>query len=104
VYNEVFETFAPRSGEVDRMDQNNYLWHATYRAAVCETDDEQMPGRILEALAAIEQRLLTPSEIDAEELKAINYAQDGLEGLKAERVIKEHRSRYEPASDQPSAN
>jgi hypothetical protein len=97
------KTFGPRSGEVDRMDQNNYLWHAVYWAAVCETDDEQMPGRILEALAAIEQRLLTPSEIDAEELKAINNAQDGLEGLKAERVIKEHRSTYEPASDQPSA-
>ena len=85
------------------MDQNNYLWHAAYWAAVCETDDEQMPGRILEALAAIEQRLLSPIEPDGEEIRAIKNAQDGLKGLKAERVINAHRSGLEPASDQSSA-
>jgi hypothetical protein len=84
------------------MDQNNYLWHAAYWAAVCETDDEQMPGRIFEALAAIEQRLLSPIEPDGEEIRAIKNAQDGLQGLKAERVINVHRSRSDPASDQPS--
>jgi hypothetical protein len=51
------------------MDQTKYLWFPSYRLAVGETDDDQMPGRILEALAALEQRLLTPGEIDAEELK-----------------------------------
>ena len=85
------------------MDQTKYLWHAAYMAAVCETDDSLMPGQILEALAAIEQRLLSPIEPDGEEIVAIKNAQDGLQGLKAERVIKPHRSRCEPASDQSSA-
>jgi hypothetical protein len=85
------------------MDQTNYLWFPTYRLAIGETDDEQMPGRILEALAALEQRLLTPSEIDAEELKAIKNAQDGLQRLKAERVIKEQRSKSQPASDRAAS-
>jgi hypothetical protein len=80
-----------------------YPWQVVYLAAVCETDDSSMPGRILEALAAIEQRLLNPIEPDGEEIRAIKNAQDGLQGLKAERVIKPHRSGCEPASDQPSA-
>jgi hypothetical protein len=37
----------------------HYLWIAAYEAAVLEADDALMPGRIPEALAAIEQRLLT---------------------------------------------
>ena len=77
------------------MDQTKYLWHAAYMAAVCETDDSLMPGQILEALAAIEQRLLAPSEIDTEELKAIQNAQDGLQALKAERVANMQHSGYE---------
>jgi hypothetical protein len=79
------------------MIETKYLWQAAYLAAVCETDDDEMPGRILEALAALEQRLLTLGEIDAEELKALKDAQDGLEGLKVERVIQAHRSASEPA-------
>jgi hypothetical protein len=85
------------------MDHTNYLWQAAYIAAVYETDDEKMPGRILEALAAIEQRLLSPIEPDGEEIRAIKNARDGLQGLKAERAIKPHRSGSEPASDQSSA-
>jgi hypothetical protein len=46
------------------MDQTNYLWQAAYMAAVYES------------LAAIEQRLVAQSEIDNEELKAIQNAQD----------------------------
>jgi hypothetical protein len=80
-----------------------YSWQAAYLAAVCETDDDQMAGRILAALAAIEERLLTPNEIEDEELKAIEAAQDGLDGLKTERVIQARR--FEPAfaSGRPSA-
>lgn len=78
-------------------------WQVAYLAAVCETDDSLMPARILAALVAIEQRLLGPIEPDGEEIRAINNAQDGLQGLKAERVIKPHRSGCEPASDQSSA-
>ncbi len=85
------------------MDHTNYLWQAAYIAAVCETDDEKMPGRILEALAAIEQRLLSPIEPDGEEIRAITNARNGLQGLKAERVMNARRSGSEPASDQLSA-
>ena len=77
------------------MDQTNYLWNAAYMAAVYETDDSLMPGRILEALSAIEQRLLTPSEIDTEEFKAIQNAQDGLRALKAERMANRQHWGYE---------
>jgi len=42
----------------------HYLWIAAYEAAVFETDNALMPGRILEALAAIEQRLLSPIDIN----------------------------------------
>jgi hypothetical protein len=77
------------------MDQTNYLWHAAYMAVVYETDDSLMPGRILEALSAIEQRLLAPSEIDTEEFKAIQNAQDGLQALKAERAANMQHSGYE---------
>jgi len=68
------------------MGETNYLWHATYMAAVCETDDSLMPGRILEAVSAIEQRLLTPAEIDDEEHRALKNAQVALETLRAKRV------------------
>jgi hypothetical protein len=58
-----------------------------------------MPGRILEALAAIEQRLLVPNEIDTEELKAIQNAQNGLQALKAERVANTQYSGHESDLD-----
>ena len=48
-----------------------------------ETDNDLMPLRIYEALAAIEQRLLSP--MDAIERRAIDDAQTGLLTLKAER-------------------
>ncbi len=68
------------------MDQANYLWHAAYMAAVCETDDSLMDGRILEARAALEQRLLSP--IEGEEYRAIENAEKALEVLRAERIRK----------------
>ena len=68
------------------MDQSNYLWQAAYMAAVYETDDSLMDGRILEARAALEQRLLSP--IEAEECRAIQNAERALEALRAERVHK----------------
>jgi hypothetical protein len=66
------------------MDQTNYLWHAAYMAAVYETDDSLMDGRILEARAALEQRLLSP--IEGEEYRAIENAEKALEVLRAERM------------------
>jgi hypothetical protein len=73
------------------MDHNTYLWYPAYFAAVCETNDELMPGRVLEALAAIEQRLLAPIEPGSDELGAIYDAQNGLQTLKTERVMKPPR-------------
>lgn len=64
----------------------HYLRIAAYEAAVFETDHALMPGRILEALAAIEQRLLSPIDIDGHEFESIVRAQNGLQTLGAERV------------------
>jgi hypothetical protein len=61
-----------------------YSWQQTYLAAVLETDNDLMPLRIYEALAAIEQRLLSP--MDAIEQKIVDDAQTGLLTLKAERI------------------
>jgi hypothetical protein len=63
-----------------------YLWIAAYEAAVFETADALMPGRIPEALAAIEQRLLSPIDIDGHEFESIVRAQNGLQALRAERA------------------
>jgi hypothetical protein len=63
-----------------------YLWQDTYMSAVLETDDGLMPTRIYEALAAIEQRLLSPIEAESEEHKAIENAQRALLALKVERA------------------
>jgi len=66
----------------------NYIWQTAYLAAVCETNDELMMGRILEARAAIEQRLLVPIEQDGAEYREIVAAGKALEVLKSERVDK----------------
>jgi hypothetical protein len=63
-----------------------YLWQDTYMSAVLEIDDRLMPTRIYEALAAIEQRLLSPIEPESEEHKAIENAQRALLTLKVERA------------------
>jgi len=63
-----------------------YSWQQAYLAAVLETDNDLMSLRIYEALAAIEQRLLSPME--AVEQRVIDAAQIGLLTLKAERVVK----------------
>jgi len=68
------------------MDQTNYLWQAAYMAAVYETDYSLMDGRILEARAALEQRLLSP--VEGEEYRAIKNAEKALEVLRAERIHK----------------
>jgi hypothetical protein len=67
------------------VSQRIYAWQEPYMAAVRETDDANMPGRILEATSAIEQRLLSPVEPGSEEDRAIQNAQRGLAALRAER-------------------
>jgi hypothetical protein len=63
---------------------NGYLWQEVYMSAVLEIDDALMPTRICEALAAIEQRLLSPIDEGCEEHKAIENAQRALLTLKIE--------------------
>jgi hypothetical protein len=63
-----------------------YLWQTVYLAAVLETDNPAMPTRIYEALAAIEQRRLSPIEAGGIEDRAMEDAQRGLLALKAERT------------------
>ena len=66
--------------------KGTYSWEPAYLAAVCETNDEMMMGRILDARAAIEQRLLIPIEYDSVEYRELTSAQKALEVLKMERV------------------
>jgi hypothetical protein len=63
--------------------KTTYTWQHAYRAAVLETDDSLLPGRILEARAAIEQRRLSP--MDGLEQETLRIAQAGLKTLHAER-------------------
>ena len=56
-------------------------------AAALETDDALMPTRIYEALAAIEQRLLTPFGEGRAEHRAMEDAQRALLALKIERAV-----------------
>ena len=63
-----------------------YLWQNAYMAAVCGTDNGLMMIRIYEALAAIEQRRLTPVEPGSEEERALEAAETGLRSLITERT------------------
>jgi hypothetical protein len=63
-----------------------YSWHPAYLSAVLETANERMPGRIYEALAAIEQRRLNPIETGGIEYREMENAERGLLTLRAERV------------------
>jgi hypothetical protein len=65
---------------------HRYSWQAAYQAAVLEIDDAALSVRIYEALAAIEQRRLSYLEIDGEEDRALEDAEQGLLALKAERL------------------
>jgi hypothetical protein len=62
-----------------------YPWQEPYLAAAQETDDSKIPGHLLEAIAAIEQRLLSPIDQDSLEYKAIENTRRGIEVLCKER-------------------
>jgi hypothetical protein len=68
--------------------ETSYTWQNVYMAAVCETDNERMMNRIYEALAAIEQRRLSPVEAESEEDHALTAAEAGLQSLITERTEK----------------
>ena len=52
-----------------------YSWQVDYIAALLETDEVKVERRLLEAVAAIEQRLLSPVQPDSDEDKALKQAQ-----------------------------
>jgi hypothetical protein len=68
------------------MNYQTYAWQNAYMAAVCETDNGLMMIRIYEALAAIEQRQLTPVEPGSDEERALEAAETGLRSLITERA------------------
>ncbi len=62
-----------------------YAWQQPYLQAMKETDDEKMPLHLMEAVASIEQRLLSPIDENSEEFRAIQYTQRRIETLLRER-------------------
>jgi hypothetical protein len=63
-----------------------YPWQEAYDAAVLETDYASMTIKIYVALAAIEQRRLSPSEIDGAEEEALQHSELALKTLVTERL------------------
>jgi hypothetical protein len=61
-----------------------YWWWVCYNEAVLETNPNLKVGRIYEAIAAIEQRLLSPIEPCSDEAVALKAASAGLARLKSE--------------------
>ena len=62
----------------------DYPWQQPYLEAIQEIDDAKMPHHLMEAIAAIEQRLLRPISQDSLEYKAIENTRRGIEVLRAE--------------------
>jgi|HubBroStandDraft_6_1064221.scaffolds.fasta_scaffold3183230_2 hypothetical protein len=61
-----------------------YTWHPAYHAAVFETEAARIMGRILEARAAMEQRLLSPIKQEGTEYRELVDAQNALDVLKGD--------------------
>jgi hypothetical protein len=64
--------------------ENLYWWEACFLEAVMETDESLKLARIYEAIAAIEQRLLSPVEPGSDEEIKVKAAQIGLSRLKSD--------------------
>jgi hypothetical protein len=63
----------------------NYWWQKAYDAAVLEMDSAQVPGRVVEALKAIEERLRSCIVYGSMEHVAIVDARKWLATLSASR-------------------
>jgi hypothetical protein len=59
-----------------------YSWQEPYLQAAKETDDSQIRHHLLEATAAIEQRLLSPIDELSEEYRAIKNTWLGIQTLR----------------------
>jgi hypothetical protein len=62
-----------------------YSWQHHYLQAVQETDDSKLPHHLMEAIAAVEQRLLSPIDKNSLEYRAIENTRRGIEVLRKER-------------------
>jgi hypothetical protein len=82
----------------------NYLWFETYMNAICETDNNRIASRILEARSALEERLLSPVRPGSDEEKAIKNAQKALTLLTVERAARWNRRIDDLLQGVPAAN
>jgi hypothetical protein len=62
-----------------------YPWQQPYLHAVQKTDDSKMSHHLMEAIAAVEQRLLSPIDKNSLEYRAIESTRRGIEVLRRER-------------------
>jgi hypothetical protein len=63
-----------------------YTWQVDYIAALLEIEDSKLPRRLHDAVAAIEQRLLSPVEPGIMEGQAIKQAQKVLAVIRTEKL------------------
>jgi hypothetical protein len=66
--------------------ETTYDWQQPYTAAIWETDNLLMEGRIGEAQSAIEKRRLSPVQVGSDEDRALTEADTGIQGLITERT------------------
>jgi hypothetical protein len=68
--------------------EKTYDWQQPYTAAIWETDNLLMEGRIGEALSAVEERRLSPVQVGSDEGHALAEADMGIQTLISERAGK----------------
>jgi hypothetical protein len=64
---------------------STYRWRVAYVSAILEIDETKITERIYKAIAAIEQRRLSPWKIDDNEEHALDAADAGIQALVTER-------------------
>jgi len=68
--------------------EKTYDWQQPYTAAIWETDNLLIEGRIGEALSAVEERRLSPVHVGSDEGHALAEADAGIQSLITERTEK----------------
>ena len=68
--------------------EKTYDWQQPYTAAIWETDNLLMEGRIGEALSAVEERRLSPVQVGSDEGHALAEADAGIQSLITQRPEK----------------
>ena len=67
--------------------ENLYWWEVCYTEAIIETYQNLKMGRIYEAIAALDQRLLSPLEPGSDEGIKLTAARADLQRLKSEMCV-----------------